>query len=396
MADNKRMMMEEFTEHKLVLIQSFEDFELLFPFDLQLFAAEDEGRTEEPTEKKIRESRDKGQVAKTQELPQALVVIFSFMVIFFIGSWVWDTVAKMTIFYLTHFSQFSLTEKTFLQEFVRCTEVMGRTLLPIFIGAVIAAILGNVAQVGFQFTTHPLKFDLTKIKITPADMMRKIFFSRQVMMNLLKSLVKMGAIGFICYLVIMSDVDELIKTPDISIAASLMMVSGMTLKIVIWSSVVVLVLAIPDYFVQRAEHMESLKMSKQEIKQELRESQGDPHLKGRLKQMQREILTRTMIKEVPKADVIVTNPTHFAVALRFNRDEMSAPMVIAKGVDSMALKIREIAKNHDILMVENRPLAQELYKRMEVGDFIPEDLYKAVSFIYAEVYKKKNSLREAI
>lgn len=392
----KRTEMEYFYAYSSFPVSGPDDFRLLSPFDLQLFAAEDEGRTEEPTEKKLREAREKGQVAKTQELPQALVVIFAFLVLFFLGSWIWDTIARMTVFYLSHFAHFELTEKTFMQEFVRSMEVMGKTLLPVFVACTLAAILGNVAQVGFQFTTHPLKVDFSKIKLSPAEMIRKIFFSPQVGMNLLKSVVKVGAIGLISYIVISGGISDLLRTPDISISASLVIVSSMTVKIVIWASVVVLVLAIPDYFFQRKEFMDSLKMSKQEIKQELRESMGDPHMRSRLKQMQREILTRNMIKEVPKADVVVTNPTHFAVALRFDRNKMDSPMVIAKGVDAMALRIREIAKAHDVLMIENRPLAQELYKRLEVGDFVPQDLYKAVSLIYAEVYKQRPGIREAM
>jgi flagellar biosynthetic protein FlhB len=388
--------MEYFSTYSVCAVEGADQFGLLFPFDLQLFAAEDEGRTEEPTEKKIREAREKGQVVKTPELPQSMVVIFAFLVLFFLGSWIWDTIARMTVFYLSHFSHFTLTEKTFMQEFIRSTEVMGKTLLPVFVACIVAAILGNVAQVGFQFTTHPLQFDLSKIKFNPTEIIRKMFFSPQVGMNLLKSVIKVGTIGFVSYLVISGSITELLKTPDISISASLVIVSSMTVKIVIWASVIVMVLAIPDYLFQRREFMESLKMSKHEIKQEMRESQGDPHMKGRLRQMQRDILNRNMIKEVPKADVVVTNPTHFAVALRFNRNEMSSPMVVAKGVDSMALRIREIAKEHDILMIENRPLAQELYKRLEVGDSIPEDLYKAVSLIYAEVYKQRPQIKEAM
>jgi len=184
-----------------------------------------------------------------------------------------------------------------------------------------------------------------------------------------------------------------VKLADSSVSAALLLVSSLTIKIIIWSSVVILALAIPDYMFQRSEFMDSLKMTKHELKQELKETQGDPHMRMRLRQMQRDIMTRTMIREVPKADVVITNPTHFAVALRFDRNETPAPMVIAKGVDSMALRIREIAKEHEILLVENRPLAQELYKRLEIGDMIPEDLYRAVSLVYAELYRARDERR---
>lgn len=366
-----------------------------FRFDLQLFAAEDEGRTEEPTEKKLRDAREKGQVAKTQELPQAVVVIFGFMVIFFFGKWIYDTIAKMVNYYVSTFSRFSLTEKNLLIEFYRLALTSAKILLPVFIAATVAAILGNVAQVGFQISTHPLKFDLSKIKFDPATMFKRIFFSKQVGMNLFKSVFKVVVVGLIAYLIVISDYDKIIKTPDISIAEALETVSIIALKIILWSSVLLLVLSIPDYIFQKREFIDSLKMTKEELKEELKETVGDPHIRARLREMQREIAVRTMIREVPKADVVVTNPVHFAVALRYERNVMDAPVVIAKGLDRLAIRIRQIAQENDIFIIENRPLAQDLYYRIEVGDMIPEDLFYAVSLVYAELYRKKG-FREAI
>ncbi|HEY1406242.1 MAG TPA: flagellar biosynthesis protein FlhB [Spirochaetota bacterium] len=388
-------MQQKIIRMRFATVTDLESLKVLLPFDIQLFAADDEGRTEEPTEKKLREAREKGQVAKTTELPSSLVVIFGFLIIFFLGSWIFDTLARMTVFYLSNFSRFSITEKSVIVELFRSMEILGMTLLPVFIGVVIAAILGNVAQVGFQFSLHPIMVDFSKIKLDPSEMIKKVFFSPQIGMNLLKILVKLAAIGLVSYVVIAGSMTDLVKLPDISVSASLVLVSSIALKIAVWSSVVILLLAIPDYIFQRREFLESLKMSKQEIKQELKESQGDPHVRARLKQLQREMLQRNMIREVPRADVIVTNPTHFAVALRFEREKMASPQVIAKGVDAIALRIREIAKEHGVATIENRPLAQELYKRLEIGDFIPEDLYKAVSLVYAELYRTRD-MRAAI
>ena len=244
-------------------------------------------------------------------------------------------------------------------------------------------------------TTHPLKMDFSKIKFDPSTIIKKIFFSRQVLINLLKSIAKVAAIGLICYIIISNDFDSLLKMADISVGLALQTIAGSALKIIVWSSVFLLLLSIPDYLFQRSEFMESLKMTKEEMKQEVKESMGDPHMRARMKEMQREILMRHMIREVPKADVIVTNPTHFAVALKYERDTMQSPTVLAKGVDSVALKIREIARANNILIVENRPLAQEMYKRLEVGDIIPPDLFSAVAEIYKQVYQL-NRFREAI
>lgn len=369
----------------------------LLRFDLQMFAAEDEGRTEDPTEKKLREAREKGQVAKTQEFTQGLVIIFGFVILIFLGAWIYDSMAKLTKYYITTFSRFSLTERSIFMEFLRMGIESAKVLTPIFAAVVVAAILGDAAQVGFQVSMHPLKFDLNKIKFDPATMFRKVFFSRQIAANLVKSVVKVIAIGMVAYIVIINNFDDLMKTPDISVAMSVRIVAIIAVKIILWSAVLMLVIALPDYLFQKREFIESLKMTKEEVKEEWKETVGDPHIRARLREMQREIVMKNMIKEVPRADVVITNPTHFAVALRYDNLSMDAPQVTAKGVDSMALRIRQIAKEHNVYMVENRPLAQELYKRLDVGDVIPDDLFYAVSLVYAELYRVRGyTFSEAI
>ncbi|OHD71548.1 MAG: flagellar biosynthesis protein FlhB [Spirochaetes bacterium RBG_16_49_21] len=375
-----------FTKYRRFTADPFFD---RFYFDLQLFAAEDEGRTEEPTEKKLREAREKGQVAKTTELPQAVVVIFGFLVLLVFGSWIYDLIARITRYYLSSFSRFSLDERSIYREFIAVSIESGKLLLPIFIATVAAAILGNVLQVGFQVSAHPLKFDWSKMKFDPATVMKRIFFSKQVAMNLFKSLFKVAAIGFVSYLIIMNDMDDLLRTPDVSIAAAFRVILMTSFKIIIWSAVLLLLLSIPDYFFQKREFIESLKMTKEELREELKETVGDPYIRARLREMQRQNLLRSMMsREVPKADVVVTNPTHFAVALQYDRHTMPAPRVVAKGEDSIALKIREVAAAHDIPVVRNRPLAQEMYRRLNVGDIIPEDLFYTVSLVYGEIIRK--------
>lgn len=366
-----------------------------FRFDLQLFAAEDEGRTEEPTEKKLREAREKGQVAKTEELSQSIVVIFGFLVIFFLGMWIYHNVAGLTGYYMSNFSSFTVTERSLLREFSRLISQCAKILLPVFAASMVAALIANVSQVGFQISTHPLKFDWNKIKFDPATIFKKVFFSKQIGMNLFKSIFKVVSIGLIAYLIIINDYDMILKTPDISVALAMQTVSLTALKIILWSSVLILVLAIPDYIFQKRQFIDSLKMTKEELKEELKETVGDPYVRARLKEMQRELVMRNMIRDVPKADVVVTNPTHFAVAMQYDSTAMEAPKVIARGADSIALRIIAIAKENGIFLIENRPLARELYYRLDVGDIIPEELFYAVSLVYAEFYRQ-NDLREAI
>jgi flagellar biosynthetic protein FlhB len=367
-----------------------------FRLDLQLFAAEDEGRTEEPTEKKIREAREKGQVVKTQELPQAVVVIAGCLVLLIFSSWMYDSMAAIVKYYLTSFAGQTITTRWLELEMLKIIFESAKLLFPIFLATNMGAIIAEISQVGFQISTHPLQLDWSKMKLDPASIMKKIFFSRQIAANLIKSIVKITFIAVVAYLIIKSDFDEILKTPDISITLAMTNVLWTGFKIIIWSTVLLLVLAIPDYFFQKSEFIESLKMSKQEMKEEMKETMGDPHVRARMREMQREILMKNMIREVPKADVVVTNPTHYAVALQYNRDTMDAPAVIAKGVDTMALKIREIAKEHNVELIENRPLARELYNRLDVGDIIPDDLFRAVSFVYAELYKREKRYKKAI
>jgi len=366
-----------------------------FVFNLQLFGAEDEGRTEEPTEKKLREARDKGQVAKTQELAQTLVVIFGILVVFIFGAWIYDSLAGMTRYYLSSFSRMEITSKSIQHDFFSIVFEMTKILMPIFGVVVFAAIIGNVIQVGFQVSTDPLKWDWSKLKFDPATVLKKIFFSKQVAMNLFKSIFKVLAIGFVAYLIIVADFEEILATPDFSLAMALKITMLSGLKIILWTSVLLLLLSVPDYFFQKQEFIESLKMTKQELKEEYKETQGDPYLKARLREMQRELVMKNMIRDVPRADVVVTNPTHFAVALQYDKETMEAPTLIAKGADSMALKIRQVAKENNVPIMENRPLAQQIYKDVEVGDIIPGELFYAVSLVYAELYKK-NQYQEAI
>ena len=208
-------------------------------------------------------------------------------------------------------------------------------------------------------------------------------------MNLFKSLFKVAVIASISFVIIRSDFEKILMMPDLSLVVAAQITLIAALKIILWTTLAMLVLSIPDYIFQKREFIESQKMTKQQVKEEWKESMGDPHMKARLKELQREIAMKNMIKEVPKADVVVTNPTHYAVALKYDRDTMDAPELIAKGVDSMAIKIREIARENDIPLIENRPLAREIYGRLDVGDIIPEDLFRAVAFIYKQLYEMK-------
>jgi flagellar biosynthetic protein FlhB len=195
----------------------------------------------------------------------------------------------------------------------------------------------------------------------------------------------MAVIGIVAYVIIRSKIEMLMNLQTFNLWASIHLIAGLTMQLLIISALLLLALSIPDMLFQRWQYRESLKMTKQEVKEERKMYEGDPLIKSRLRQRMRELMTRNMIVNIPKADVVITNPTHFAVALEYNHDTMAAPMVTAKGADELAFRIRKIASDNGVPLVENRPLARALFAETEIGDIIPETYYQAIAVVLGSV-----------
>ena len=353
--------------------------------DLQWFAAEDEGRTEEPSEYKIRKAREEGRVAKSQELVGALVLLMPALAIFFLGPSMLRTSVEMVRFYLARSTELDPTQdgivvRAFFAYFIRLA-------LPIALVAMITAIFANVVQTGLLFTTKPLVPKFSKILPRFGQYFRRTLFSNEGLFNLAKSVIKMAIIGVVAFLVVRSEIHRLANLQTASLWTGVTLISSLVMRLLIISALLLLVLSVPDFMFQRWQYRESLKMTKQEVKEERKMYEGDPLIKSRLRQRMREIMTRNMAANVPKADVVITNPTHFAVALEWNRASMQAPMVTAKGADEVAFRIRRIAEENGVPIVENRPLARALFAETEIGDIIPEQYYQAIAVVLAHVYK---------
>ncbi|MDF1569766.1 MAG: EscU/YscU/HrcU family type III secretion system export apparatus switch protein, partial [Spirochaetaceae bacterium] len=213
------------------------------------------------------------------------------------------------------------------------------------------------------------------------------FFSAEALFNLFKSIAKVAIIAILAYVNIRSEIPRLSNAVKLTPFRAMSMVSGIAVRLMLETAVLMLAFAIPDYFFQRRQHRESLKMSKHEIKEEFKETEGDPLIKSRLRQRMQEVLSSSMARQVPEADVVITNPTHFAIALKWDNQTMHAPTVTAKGQDNLAMRIKEIARGADVPMVENRPLARALYDNVELGDEVPEEYWDIVSVVLAEVYR---------
>jgi flagellar biosynthetic protein FlhB len=372
----------------------FKNRTLPFPFDLQLFAAEDEGRTEEPTEYKKRKAREEGKVAKTTELPSALVLLFGFFLLFLISKSLFRNALHMMEFYLNLVPDVVHSGENILFLWKPVLPILIKLAVPILGVVFIAALIGNVIQVGLQFSTKPIQPDLERINPNPARFVTKILFSRQAVVNLAKSIFKIAAITVIAFFFVKKDVHAIVQTVDMGVLQAMYLCFSIAFKLVMIISGILLILSIPDYLFQRHEHIESLKMTKQEVKEERKLLEGDPLLRARMREKQRDYARRRMLQEVPKADVVITNPVHYAVALKYEALMMGAPICVAKGQDLIAEKIKRIAEENGVATVENKPLARELYRRVDVGDEIPEDLFTAVAEVLAFVYKLRK--KEAV
>ncbi|WP_246157088.1 flagellar biosynthesis protein FlhB [Oceanispirochaeta crateris] len=357
----------------------------LYSFHLQWFAAEDEGRTEEPTEQKIRKAREDGKVAKSSDLVAALVLLFPLLLIAVLSPYMVKTMKSMLEYFLNISLQSDISSdgnipQAFMGFYLRLT-------LPIMGMAFLSALLGNLFQVGFLFTTKPIQPDFSKISPNVLKWAQRVIFSTEGLFNMGKSLFKIGVITVLAWWNISRKVPEITNLVYASVAEAAGVIASLAFTLMIEAALILLVFSLPDYFFQRQKHRESLKMTRHEIKEEMKQSDGDPMIKSRLRQKMRELLTNQMMQSVPDADVVITNPTHYAVALEYKQDSMTAPRVSAKGMDEVAQRIKTIAREHDIPILENKPLARALHANVEIGDEIPEEYYSVVSGILVKIYE---------
>ena len=354
--------------------------------DLQFFAGE---KTEKATPRKRQEVRKKGQVAKSADVTAAFLMLIVFLVLSF-SSGMWrDAITRLFRQSFQHYFFMDVTIDSVQLIFVDLLQQLALLVGPIFLAAIAAALFANFVQVGFLFTTEPLQMKLSKLD--PIQGFKRIF-SLRALVELLKSILKVLFVGVVTFSILWMHIDDILSLSHKSIGAIAATLGRLTIQMGLVASVALLFLSLFDYLYQRYDFEKNIRMSKQDIKDEYKKTEGDPLIKSRIKQKQREMAMRRMMQEVPKADVVITNPTHFAVALKYDEQQADAPIVVAKGADYMAQKIKDIAKKNDVMIVENRPLARALYDQTDVGMVIPEAFFKAVAEILAYVYKTKNKL----
>ena len=347
----------------------------------------DQEKTEQATPKRIQEMREKGQVAKSREVPSAAILIASLLIFYFLGSAMIRDIMELMEWSFANSARFELQSGNFnwmlLELFRRGLKIVA----PLFVALMAVGLLSNIAQVGFLFSTKAIapKFS----KLDPLKGFGRMV-SKQALVELIKSLFKIAVVGCVTYFTVKGELDQIIPLMDKEIWSIMAYIGNVCFKILLRTCWVLIVLAVIDYVFQKWDFMQEAKMTKQEVKDEFKQREGDPLIKSRVRQAQREMAKRRMMEAVPKADVVITNPTHLAIALEYNTQNMSAPQLTAKGSRLMAERIKAIAQENNIPIVENKPLARALFKGVEIGQEIPTVFYKAVAEVLSYVYQLKN------
>lgn len=349
-------------------------------------------KTEEPTPHRLREARERGQVAKSREITTAFVLLLSYFLFRYMGEFMWHELTGMSHLILEQIPN----AKDFSLSFVGYIMLMGIrglafTVAPIFGISFLATFLAEALQTGFLFSADPLTPRLERI--SPAEGFKRIF-SLQGFVELIKSIIKIIIVFYISWFAVKDSLPLIMSLVESSPWQAIIVGASIAYRIAIRVGLFYVAIAILDYLYRRWEYMRNLRMTRQEIKEEYKRLEGDPLIKQRMRDLQRQIAYQRMMAAVPQADVVVTNPTHIAVALLYQVQKMKAPQVLAKGERLIAEEIRKIAEEARVPVVENEPLARSIYRTTKVGQQIPPELYQAVAEVLAFVYKLKRE-REA-
>ncbi len=364
-------------------------YDNLIPLNIHFFDGEE--KTEKATGKKRTDTRKEGQVAKSPEVTTAIMLIIGFASLGMFSGYMMKKLTEIFMYNNAMQREYlEIFEPVFLADYV--SYIFGQVfmiVLPIFAVAMIVGFVTNIVQVGWLVTTKPLmpKFS----KLNPISGFKRMF-SLKAVVELFKSVLKFGLILYIVYSVIKDYIDYLPIVFQFSVAQIMQFGGSIIVKLGVTVGAVYLFIAGLDYAYTKYKHEKDIRMSKQEIKEEYKNIEGNPLIKGQIRQKMREASMRRMMQDLPQADVIITNPTHYAVAIKYEKDSGKAPIVVAKGVDFLAKKIREVATENEIEIVEDKPLARTLYANVDIGKEIPPELYKAVAEILAYVYKIKDKL----
>lgn len=350
--------------------------------------AEESGqeRTETATAKRRNDFREKGQVAQSKEVTTACLFTLSLLMWFFYLRPFWENLQQLYVISLMRLRDFQVTSPDAVALAWTTGITFAKLLWPIFLLTLVVGFVSSFLQVGPLLSTKVFKPDINKFN--PIKGMKK-FVSKRSAVELVKSLAKIALVTYVAYLTVANEFDAAMTLGMLELNQTLIFLARAVSLVMVKTCAIMIVLAFLDFAFTRYEMEQKMKMTKQEVKEEHKDTEGNPLVKSRIRSLQIQQARRRMMAEVPKADVVITNPTHLSIAISYERESMDAPQIIAKGADHLAFRIREIAREHKIPVIENKPLARALYKQ-EIGDQIPEELFTAVAEVLAYVYRLKN------
>ncbi len=376
-------------------IDKQDEHKYLMEYNLQWFAKDGEGgeKTEPATAKKLKDAREDGKVTKSKELTAAFDLIVLFLVLKIFMSFVGERLVGIFGYVydrMPEFLEVNSNKLTSVAASHYLTDILFQitiTILPFLLFGVAITFLVSVVQVGWKVTSKPLKPDLNKFN--PINGFKRII-SKDSLFELLKSIIKIAVIFWVAYSRVKNHKEELFILYEIPLNQAIALIGSVIIDTGLYISIVYLVIGFADFAYQKHKFNEDMKMTKQEVKDEFKNTEGDPQIKGRQRRKMQETSQRRMMQDVPKADVVITNPTHLAVAIKYDADVNTAPIVLAKGEEYVAQKIKEVARENNIEIVENKPLARMLYHNVDIGAEIPPELYQAVAEVLATIYKARN------
>ena len=355
---------------------------------------EDESsKTEEPSERKLEKAREEGHVPLSQEVKSWFILFGALMVLWGFAPWMMRRLANIGTPFLSRFDEYRLTIASLQRLIMHTTFNVFVAMSPAFGLFMIFAAVSALIQIGFMYTPKRLEFKWDRLNVFQA---MTEFITRQKIVEMIKGLFKIATVGWGAYLVVVPRIGESLRLPSLSVADILDLAGDLLFWMLLTMVMITFAIAFADFFYQKFAFLKKQRMTKQEVKEEYKQSEGDPQIKMRLRSIRMERFRKRMMANVPKATVVVTNPTHFAVALRYAPEEgMSAPVVVAKGQDFMALKIKEIAAANDVPIVEDPPLARALFATVDIDSPIPEIHFTAVANVIRYVYKLQGKIVEA-
>lgn len=351
-------------------------------------------KTEQATSKRLDESRQEGQVAKSTEINSLAIFLTGLLIIYYFKDTIGDKISWLARFVFNSLDTLDVNINLMQVYSVKGFLYFLSILAPFFIALVIISLAAGYGQVGFKFATKALMPKASKFN--PISGLKKVMISSSSLVEVTKSVIKMVLISMFAYFILSDTIVQSIGLVDFSVEEIVSFMIDVSVTFLWKVSLVFIVIAAADFAWQKYQHKKNLMMTKQEVKEEFKQQEGDPFIKGKIKQKQLMAAQRRMMAEVPKADVVITNPTHFAVALKYEMGKDNAPKVIAKGADLVAQRIKQIAKDNNVHLHEDVYLARSLYKMCEVGDEVPAELFQAVAQILAYIYQLKNSYKKRI